>query len=507
MSPADKQMKTAVAYVRVSAPKGRKEGGLGAADQRRDIEAWAQARGVTIVAWEQDGESGGNADRPALERAIKAVKAKDADGIVVSALDRLSRLGVPDALALVERIILPPAPDDADKSVVDGAGGTLAAIDLGIDPTTPTGELILTFMLALGRWERRLKKDALGSRKAEAIENGWHVGSAPLGYNHVKVVNRNGQEVNGPLVPNEHAPLVRELFLRRAAGASWMELVGYLEKNGVRVSKSSVGYTLSSRTYRGEIAGGTRDVEVHEALVTEKEWEAAQRKKGERTNARNGTVASEGIVAGLVTCAECGGRLTSNRNGAPQPDGLRAVQYQCKGHTAAHGPCEARASVKAAALDHFVEVAIGCAANDGTLHTTLERREIWNAAQRRVDEAKAAVAKLTDHRLLSAYTIEELAGMREGAQADLDEARRVLRDTPRPDATIELDNAWYEDERWTVAEKRQLVRSLVSRLTLRKGKGLPIAERVEITWAGHDEPDATLAARIAAGPFQQLTAA
>ncbi len=50
------------------------------------------------------------------------IRAGETDGVIVSKLDRLSRLGVADALRLVEQIT--------------EAGGSIAALDLGLDPTT-----------------------------------------------------------------------------------------------------------------------------------------------------------------------------------------------------------------------------------------------------------------------------------------------------------------------------------------------------------------------------------
>jgi DNA invertase Pin-like site-specific DNA recombinase len=61
--------------------------------------------------------------------------------MIISKLDRLSRLGVADALRLVEQIM------DAE--------GSIAAPDLGFDPTTPLGEFGMTIMRALARMERR----------------------------------------------------------------------------------------------------------------------------------------------------------------------------------------------------------------------------------------------------------------------------------------------------------------------------------------------------------------
>src|ERR1039458_5248445 len=130
-------------YTRVSRVAGREgEAFQSPAVQREQIERWAALRGVEISAWHEDlDQSGGKLTRPGLDDFMERLRAGETDGIAVSRLDRLSRAGVADALKLVETI--------------HEAGGKVAAVDLGVDPTTDTGEFFLTLMLALGRMERR----------------------------------------------------------------------------------------------------------------------------------------------------------------------------------------------------------------------------------------------------------------------------------------------------------------------------------------------------------------
>ena len=44
-------------------------------------------------------------------------------------------------------------------------GWKLVALDLGLDPTTPAGELVATIMAAVAQWERRV----IGVRTREAL--------------------------------------------------------------------------------------------------------------------------------------------------------------------------------------------------------------------------------------------------------------------------------------------------------------------------------------------------
>jgi DNA invertase Pin-like site-specific DNA recombinase len=468
-----------IGYIRVSAVKGREEGGEGAIEQREKILQWEASRDVEIVEWIEDfDQTGGKLKRPGLMRAIERIEAGDADGIVVAKVNRLSRVRAEDALGLMDRI--------AEK------GGKLAALDIGIDPTTPAGEAMWTMMLAFARMEHRTLSEGLANSKARRRDEGVHLAPAPLGYTR--------PEKNAKLVPNDAAPHVRECFLMRARDTSWMELVRYLEAHGHRVSKSAVGYMLTSRTYLGEIQGGEEGVVVHEPIVTQEEWDAAQGVG--RGFARDGTIAAEGILSGLITCAGCGGRLSVGRSGAMQPDGKRGARYGCKGHSS-EKDCPATASANVSAVDDFVEAAITQAITDGTLRATLDAVERYNAACRAVDQAQA---NLDAHRANAARLVQSLGadGYAETAEAlksVLDQAKRSKRDTPRPEDTLSPDTHWGTDL-WPVDEKRRLAKQLISRVALARSttrgrNGQPIEQRVSITWVGHDEPDATVAARIA----------
>src|SRR3954471_9069732 len=110
-------------YVRVSVVGGRAgESFISPSVQREQIEAWARLRGVDIVEHYEDlDQTGGKLSRPALDALMERVREGDLDGVAVARLDRLSRAGVADALRLVEEM--------------SEHGVSLAAVDLGIDPT------------------------------------------------------------------------------------------------------------------------------------------------------------------------------------------------------------------------------------------------------------------------------------------------------------------------------------------------------------------------------------
>jgi hypothetical protein len=124
--------------------------------------------------------------------------------------------------------------------------------------------------------------------------------------------------------------------LEKATGKGW--------------SRSSVRQLFSSQTYLGRIAIGDAIYTegAHPALVDERTWQLAQR-EGRRPR-HDGSLASQGILAGLIRCAGCGHVLTVTASG---PQGARVASYTCR-RVRASGVCAAPASGTVAKVDAVV---------------------------------------------------------------------------------------------------------------------------------------------------------
>lgn len=152
----------AVGYVRVSTTE-QADSGAGLAAQRATIEAAAAAKGWQLVAIHEDAGVSGKAltGRGGMAAALATVAAGQADVIVAAKLDRFSR-SVTDFAGLIER--------------AKRGGWALAALDVDIDMTTPTGELMATVIAAMAQYERRLigqrTRDALAAKRAEGVRLG-----------------------------------------------------------------------------------------------------------------------------------------------------------------------------------------------------------------------------------------------------------------------------------------------------------------------------------------------
>jgi len=151
-----------VGYVRVSSTE-QADSGLGLEAQRAAIEQECERKGWQLVSVYEDAAASGKAlnGRPGLQQALEAVESDAAGGLVVSKLDRLSR-SLMDFAGLMERS------RKREWHVI--------ALDLQLDTSTPSGEMMASVLAVFAQFERRLigqrTKDALAVRKAQGVQLG-----------------------------------------------------------------------------------------------------------------------------------------------------------------------------------------------------------------------------------------------------------------------------------------------------------------------------------------------
>lgn len=157
-------MPTMIAYLRVSTEE-QANSGLGLDAQRETIQRYADAHAWDLVWYEDAGLSAKSLDRPQLRAALArlnvGLKRRDVDGIAVAKLDRLSR-SVVDFAGVLE--------------VARARKWALVAIDLGVDTSSPTGELIANLMMSVAQWERRVIGERTSAAMQAAKRQGRHMG-------------------------------------------------------------------------------------------------------------------------------------------------------------------------------------------------------------------------------------------------------------------------------------------------------------------------------------------
>jgi len=157
-------MTTMIGYCRVSTEE-QANSGLGLEAQRESIQRYADSHGWTIEWYVDAGLSAKSLDRPqlqaALDRLSVPVKSREVAGMVVAKLDRLSR-SVADFAGVLKQA--------RDRE------WALVALDLGVDTSTPTGELVANVMMAVSQWERRVISDRTSAALQAAKRRGTQIG-------------------------------------------------------------------------------------------------------------------------------------------------------------------------------------------------------------------------------------------------------------------------------------------------------------------------------------------
>jgi DNA invertase Pin-like site-specific DNA recombinase len=139
-----------IGYCRVSTHE-QAANGVGLAAQEAAIRAECDHRGWLLVDLVRDeGASGKSLERPGLRRSLERIAAGEAEGLIVSKLDRLSR-SVVDFGTLLEWFM------EAEASLV--------ALDLDIDTSTPGGRLVANVFASVAEWEREI----IGQRTREGL--------------------------------------------------------------------------------------------------------------------------------------------------------------------------------------------------------------------------------------------------------------------------------------------------------------------------------------------------
>src|SRR6185503_13320627 len=235
---------------------------------------WALVR----TKYEDGGFSGGNTDRPALQRLLADVRAGEIDVIVVYKVDRLTR-SLADFAKLVELF---------DKHTV-----SFVSVTQQFNTTTSMGRLTLNVLLSFAQFEREVTSERIRDKIAASKRKGlWVGGMAPLGYD----TKDRRITVNEP-----EAETVRTIFRSYLQLGSLNLLMADLRKRGivtkVRTLKTGetvggipftrgpLAYLLRNRFYIGQVVfkGETLPGE-QPAIVPKDLFDAVQAKLNAQVN-------------------------------------------------------------------------------------------------------------------------------------------------------------------------------------------------------------------------------
>jgi DNA invertase Pin-like site-specific DNA recombinase len=204
--------------------------------------------------------SGGNMERPALQRLLKDIKAGRIDMIVVYKIDRLSR-SLADFAKMVE--------------VFDEHKVSFSAVTQQINSATSMGRLMLNVLLSFAQFEREVTSERIRDKFAASKAKGIFMGGAvPLGY---RVENRKLW-----VIPEE-AEVIRFIYEEYARVRRTVDVLQALEQKGIKTrkgkaySRQSIFAILRNPLYQGLMAHkGKTYPGLHDAIVTQEMVDAVR---------------------------------------------------------------------------------------------------------------------------------------------------------------------------------------------------------------------------------------
>jgi len=196
--------------------------------------------------YDDGGFSGGNTERPALQRLLEDVRAGKVDVIAVYKVDRLTR-SLADFAKLVE--------------LFDQHGVSFVSVTQQFNTTTSMGRLTLNVLLSFAQFEREVTSERIRDKIAASKRKGlWVGGMAPLGY------ETKDRRI---VVVEEEAEWVRTIFRSYLALGSLNRVLADLRQRGIVTklrtlktgrtvggipfTRGPLAYLLRNRFYIGEV--------------------------------------------------------------------------------------------------------------------------------------------------------------------------------------------------------------------------------------------------------------
>src|SRR5438094_2256210 len=213
MPRAETSGKRCAIYTRKSSEEGLEQEFNSLHAQREASEAYIRSQrheGWVMVsnAYDDGGFSGGNLERPGLQRLLADVHAGRIDVIVTYKVDRLTR-----SLADFARLI----------EIFDAHHVSFVSVTQQFNTTTPMGRLTLNVLLSFAQFEREVTGERIRDKIAASKQKGmWMGGNPPLGSD----INERCLIVN----PVE-AEQVRHIFDRYLELGSGVALMKELRRN------------------------------------------------------------------------------------------------------------------------------------------------------------------------------------------------------------------------------------------------------------------------------------
>ena len=287
-------------YTRVSTDQGLEQdfNSLDAQSEASQAYIKSQAHaGWTLLKTKYDdgGFSGGNTDRPALQRLLEDVRAGRIDIIVVYKVDRLTR-SLADFAKLVE--------------LFDQQNVSFVSVTQQFNTTTSMGRLTLNVLLSFAQFEREVTSERIRDKIAASKRKGlWVGGMAPIGYDtkdrKIFVNEVEAEQVRdifrSYLKVGSINLLMRDLR-HRGIVTKPRKLKSGQSVGGIAFTRGPLAYLLRNRFYVGEVEFKGEILAGEQPAIIDRDlFEAVQSKLDAQLNSHKTTRASsEALLVGRI---------------------------------------------------------------------------------------------------------------------------------------------------------------------------------------------------------------
>jgi len=377
--------------------------------------------------YDDGGFTGGNMDRPALQRLLADIEAGKVDCIVVYKVDRLSR-----SLIDFSKIM----------DVLERHKVSFVSVTQQFNTSTSMGRLMLNVLLSFAQFEREMISERTRDKIAATRRKGkWSGGMPMLGYD----VDARG----GRLLVNEdeaaRVPEIFALYLDRQSLITasallnergwttkrWISRDGR-ELGGKPFCKSNLFRLLTNRIYLGKI---TYKDEIHQgehpAIVDEEIFERVQRllKRNGRTGGAHVKNRHGALLKGLVRCVTCDcGMVPTHTVKRLADNGSKVYRYYCCNNAQQRGwhVCPTP-SVPAPELERFVVEQVKGMGKDTDLlaETLAESRRQREAAIGKLDVEKRALERELQRHNAELHKLAGKDGLATDRMADIQDRIRT----------------------------------------------------------------------------------
>ena len=431
------------------------------------------------------GYTGGNIERPGLQKLLADIERDRIDVVVVYKVDRLSR----SLMDFAQMIAL-----------FDQHNVSFVSVTQHFDTSTSMGRLILNVLLSFAQFEREIIGERIRDKKLATAMKGKYVGGQPfLGYD----IDRDGKRL---VVNPAEAELVRQIFEQFIVTRSCLQVARKLHAQGHRTkqykairngsitggkqwNKVYVYRVLTNRKYLGEIIHkGKSYPGEHEAILDRRLWDQAQRIMADNYHSRSSKTRQKApaLLRGILRCGHCGKAMGASHT---KRHGKRYRYYVCSnaqrnGYEACPVKTVAAGQIEGAVKDRIRVILrspdmIARTFRDVQVQAGQERTELQGQKERleaRLVELKRAIGRLARSDGDDGALAAELRKMNDEYRQTQDQLvdvgqalEAMVSDGPGEDAVRQalqnLDLLW--DELFPI-EKERIIKLLVQEVVVTK---------------------------------------